>query len=83
MGEEGLQPGLTVPPPNPPAAKFASQGDVHVRTDAQIKFLYYQLTVHFLKKHPDFEDLKTNRGYEIQTLIFFHMPLHISELNII
>ena len=28
-------------PPNPPATKFASQSDVHVRTDAQIKFLYY------------------------------------------
>ena len=26
---------------NPPAAKFASQGDVHVRIDAKIKFLYY------------------------------------------
>ena len=28
-------------PPNPPATKFASQSDAHVRTDAQIKFLYY------------------------------------------
>ena len=28
-------------PPNPPAAKFASQGGAQVRTDAQIKFLYY------------------------------------------
>ena len=28
------------PPSTPPAAKFASQGDAHVRTDAQIKFLY-------------------------------------------
>ena len=31
-------------PVNPPAAKFASQGDAHVRTNAQIKFLYYSLT---------------------------------------
>ena len=41
----------TSPPPPPPpkkkkqqnypAAKFTSQGDAHVRTDAQIKFLYY------------------------------------------
>ena len=30
---------------NPSAGKFASQGDVHVRTDAQIKFLYYPLHV--------------------------------------
>ena len=30
-------------PPTPPAAKFASQGDAHVKTDAQIKFLYYPL----------------------------------------
>ena len=28
---------------NLPAAKFASQGDVNMRTDAQIKFLYYFL----------------------------------------
>ena len=27
------------------AATFDSQGDAHVRTDAQIKFLYYPLTV--------------------------------------
>ena len=32
---------LQYPVLNPPAAKFASQGDVHVRIDAQIKFLYY------------------------------------------
>ena len=31
-------------PPNLPAAKFTSQGDAHVRTNAQIKFLYYPLT---------------------------------------
>ena len=30
-------------PPPLPAAKFASQGDAHVKTDAQIKFLYYPL----------------------------------------
>ena len=36
----------TAPPPplsNPPAAKFASQRDAHMRTDGQIKFLYYPL----------------------------------------
>ena len=32
-------------PANPSAAKFASQGDVHVTTDVQIKFLYYPLHV--------------------------------------
>ena len=32
------------PPPNLPAAKFASQGDAHMRTITQIKFLYYPLT---------------------------------------
>ena len=31
------------PAPRPPAAKFASQDDAHVRIDAQIKFLYYPL----------------------------------------
>ena len=30
---------------NPPAAKFASQGDAHVGLDAQIKFLYYSLAM--------------------------------------
>ena len=29
--------------PKPPAAKLTSQGDAHVRTNAQIKFLYYSL----------------------------------------
>ena len=32
-------------PANPAAAKFASQGDVHVKTDTQIKFLHYPLRV--------------------------------------
>ena len=39
---EGLQRPL---PPNPPAAKFTLQGDAHVRTDAQIKVLYYPLKI--------------------------------------
>ena len=37
-----LQRGLTAPP-NPPTAKFASQGDAHMRTNAQTKCLYYPL----------------------------------------
>ena len=47
QGEWGLQLGALVPPPPPkknPAAKFASQSDAHVRTDAQTKFLYYPLS---------------------------------------
>ena len=36
----GLQQGL-----NHLAAKFVSQGDYHMRTVAQIKFLYYALFV--------------------------------------
>ena len=39
----GLQQGLLAPQ-TPPAAKSASQGDAHVRSDAQIKFLYYPLS---------------------------------------
>ena len=31
------------PPPPPLAAKFVLQGDAHVRTDTQIKFLYHTL----------------------------------------
>ena len=44
-GVGGLQWGLTAPPlpTKPPSAKFASQGNAHVRTDAQIQFLYYPL----------------------------------------
>ena len=34
---------LPLPPPNPPAAKFASEGDACVGADTQIKFLYYTL----------------------------------------
>ena len=34
-------------------------------------------TVSFLKKHPDFGDL------DMKFRLFFHMPLHIYELNII
>ena len=47
----GFQLGVTASPPppqkKPPAAKFASQGDAHVRTDAQIKFLYYSLVIEY------------------------------------
>ena len=42
-GGGSLKRGLTAPTSNPPAAKVASQGDAHVRTDTQIKFLYYPL----------------------------------------
>ena len=43
--------GLTAPPSplpqrKPPAAKFASQSDAHVKTDAEIKFLYYPLYIY-------------------------------------
>ena len=39
--------GLQHPPTprNSPPAKFASQGGTHVRTDTQIKFLYYPLAI--------------------------------------
>ena len=40
-GREAYSRVLQYPLLNPPAAKFASQGDVHVRIDAKIKFLYY------------------------------------------
>ena len=47
-GELRLTAELTAPPtPNPPAAKFASQ-DAQVRTNAQIKFLYYPLVTNML-----------------------------------
>ena len=36
-------------------------------------------TVSFLKKHPDFGDL----DMKFRLSFFFHMPLHIYELNII
>ena len=38
--------GLTAPPtPKAPTAKFASQGGANLRTDIQIKFLYYSLVL--------------------------------------
>ena len=40
----------SAPLPNLPAAKFASQCDVHMRTDAQIKFLYYPLYMYCKKR---------------------------------
>ena len=45
----GFQLGVTASPPQKktPAAKFASQGDAHIRTDAQIKFLYYPLVIEY------------------------------------
>ena len=38
---EGLAAPIPLPQTKPPAAKFASQSDAHVKTDAEIKFLYY------------------------------------------
>ena len=32
-------------PPNPPVAKFTSKSDAYVRTDTQIKFLYYPVSL--------------------------------------
>ena len=45
---QGTPPPRAPPPPPPshpnsPAAKFASQGEAHMRTDTQIKFIYYPL----------------------------------------
>ena len=34
------------PTPNTAAAKLTSQGDAHMRTDTQIKFLYYPLNIY-------------------------------------
>ena len=42
--------GLTAQSLQPPAAKFQSQGDAHMRTNAQIKFLYYPLK-HYTEKY--------------------------------
>ena len=48
--------GLTAPPSplpqrKPPAAKFASQSDAHVKTDAEIKFLYYPLYIYIYTEY--------------------------------
>ena len=47
-----LQRILPPSPANPSAANFASQGNAHVRTDAQIKFLYYPLRVNIYIRKP-------------------------------
>ena len=43
---EGLAAPIPLPQTKPPAAKFASQSDPHVKTDAEIKFLYYPLYIY-------------------------------------
>ena len=47
-GEELTAPIPPSPSPQrkPPAAKVASQTDAHVKTDAEIKFLYYPLYIY-------------------------------------
>ena len=42
--------GLTAHSLQSPAAKFQSQGDAHMKTNAQIKFLYYPLK-RYTEKH--------------------------------
>ena len=49
-------------PPNPPAAKFTLQGDAHVRTDAQIKVLYYPLKISSMYLETGTCDLHTIHG---------------------
>ena len=43
-------------PSNPSAAKFALPGDAHMRTDAQIKFLYYPLMPSYVCKLTNISD---------------------------
>ena len=47
------------------AAKFTSQDDVHVRTDAQIKFLYYPLKTY---QTIDLFSVKIKKSVKIQFL---------------
>ena len=71
------------PPSNPPAAKFASQGDAHMRAYAQIKFLYYPLYI--------FQNLRTllpnkkkkfSQVLAANVLINFEFYRGISHVNI-
>ena len=41
-------PSPSLSPGNPSAAKVVSQGNVHVRTDVQIKFLYYPFVSRYI-----------------------------------
>ena len=38
--------GAYMSPPDPPAAKFTSKSDAYMKSDTQIKFLYYPLDGH-------------------------------------
>ena len=46
--QRGFTAAPSLSPTNPSAAKFASQGNAHVRTDTQIKFLYYPCVLTYI-----------------------------------
>ena len=62
-------------PSNPPAAKFASPGDAHMRTDAQIKFLYYPLMPSYVCKLTNISDAAFGVKYLACFEYFF--PMHL------
>ena len=54
-------------PLSPPAAKFASQGDAHLRTDAQINFLYYPLHMHLTVLITIFQKITSQGDAHVRT----------------
>ena len=58
-------------PPNPPAAKFVSQGDAHITTDDQIKFLHYWPVLGYLRYYNNLVKLPPS------VLIFVDLPILI------
>ena len=60
--------------PNPPAAKFVSQGDAHVRTDAQIKFLHPLQRCYFSN---------FDQKLKLKSLSFFHVINYYQKISTI
>ena len=67
-------------PLSPPAAKFASQGDAHLRTDAQINFLYYPLYMHLTVLITIFQKMTSQGDAHVRTdaqIKFLYYPLYM------
>ena len=67
-------------PLSPPAAKFASQGDAHLRTDAQINFLYYPLYMHLTALITIFQKMTSQGDAHVRTdaqIKFLYYPLYM------
>ena len=74
--------------PKPPSAKFTSQSDAHMRTNAKIKFLYYPLMTDLKQQEmkelvpASFIFLQVPSKLEINTMYHWACIFHIILLGI-